>query len=306
MLSGGELARWLIERHGLEPGRFVVDTTADTTTGTTAGTTADSAADIAVETEDDIAADVADKSQPGNVPPFLERIDSYDGRIRYVDTQIRRLHAAVEGGRNRSATLWIITADHGEGLGAHGYLGHSMQIYQEQLHVPLIFHFSNGDFSGRVVRHLVRLVDILPTLTELLGEDAALMGERFGHMEGRSMLPLLQGRAEAFPVEYSFAERCPLPPGRQKSRWQGGGVYSLHDLRYKYIRRTSGEDEFFDLARDPGELLNRISENPPAMAEMTARLAARAPAVRAAHERLSDRPADESHRKELEALGYVE
>ena len=67
-----------------------------------------------------------------------------------------------------SNTLWVITSDHGEGLGNHSYKGHGQYIYNEQVRVPLIFYFSNSAYGNIKVGKLARHVDILPTLSDLI------------------------------------------------------------------------------------------------------------------------------------------
>ncbi len=53
-------------------------------------------------------------------------IRSYDGEIRYVDDQLRRLLAKLEQRDHYADSLIIFTADHGEGLYQHGWRGHEL------------------------------------------------------------------------------------------------------------------------------------------------------------------------------------
>ena len=80
---------------------------------------------------------------------LLRRIIKYDAEIRFVDAQIERLFHAVQAQDPGSNTLWVVTSDHGQGLANHDWFGHHLHIYNEQVHVPLILHFSNG--QGLVV-----------------------------------------------------------------------------------------------------------------------------------------------------------
>ena len=96
-------------------------------------------------------------SSPRNL---ANTFNQYDAQLRLVDDELRRLYSLMdESGHNRR-TLWIITSDHGEGLGNHGHMGHGKYIYQEQLRVPLILRLpgakprsqralSSGGGSGR-------------------------------------------------------------------------------------------------------------------------------------------------------------
>jgi len=94
----------------------------------------------------------------------------YDEAIRYVDTELERLHAAMATA-GRDAT-WVITADHGEEFGERGSWGHAHTLYPEQLRVPLVMSGARVPTHG-VVRQVVGLEDIAPTLAGLVGADHA-------------------------------------------------------------------------------------------------------------------------------------
>jgi arylsulfatase A-like enzyme len=61
----------------------------------------------------------------------------------------------------------VVVADHGQGLGGHGWFAHRL-LYQEQIHVPLLVRVP-GEPSGAVVDDLVRTIDILPTVLDAAG-----------------------------------------------------------------------------------------------------------------------------------------
>ena len=63
----------------------------------------------------------------------------YDGEIAYTDAQIGALLDELKRLGVYEKTLIIFTSDHGEGLGEHGELTHSLLIYDSTLHVPMIF-----------------------------------------------------------------------------------------------------------------------------------------------------------------------
>src|SRR5438477_449722 len=70
------------------------------------------------------------------------------------------------GDSSAGRTVVAVTADHGEGLDEHGEPTHGLFIYSSTVRVPLIFA-GPGVPSGRVVKPMVRLVDVAPTLLEL-------------------------------------------------------------------------------------------------------------------------------------------
>jgi arylsulfatase A-like enzyme len=179
---------------------------------------------------------------------LVERYDTYDAGIRFADRQVARLFDRVDA--LRPETLWIVTADHGEGLGNHDYDEHGRFLYNEQLHVPLIV-VGPGIAPG-TPRRLVRLVDILPTLAQWAGfaeRAAAIPAEGYSLLDPRPALGALAPR-------FAFAERRPKDRARNRQSWEEGEVRSLQTARYKLIDHSQGDDELYDLERDPFELEN--------------------------------------------------
>jgi len=224
---------------------------------------------------------------------ILAWIDSYDAQIAYADDQIRRVYESLEELELSGETLWIVTADHGEGLGSHGYAGHGWQVYQEQLRVPLIVHGSAGSIPARRFAGLVSLVDLFPTLIDLLG--GTVSGE-LAEWTGRSLRPLLAG--EELPgVAYAFAQRRPL-------RTTGGdGVFALLDGRHKLVLRTTGDDELFDLRADPLERVNVLPSGGEELARLRAELQRTLAAI--GTQGLASEEGAEEWLEELQKLGYA-
>src|SRR4030095_6507076 len=79
------------------------------------------------------------------------QIDAYDGEIAFTDDELGRLLAHLAAlGLDRD-TLVVVTADHGEGLGQHGVIGHAVNIYEEAVQVPLLLRWSGPLAAGRGV-----------------------------------------------------------------------------------------------------------------------------------------------------------
>ncbi len=177
---------------------------------------------------------------------LLAFIDDYDALIRDADGEVRRLYSALEELALPGATLWILTSDHGEGLGSHGYAGHGARLYNEQLHVPLLFHATDGSLAAREVDGLVLHLDLLPTLAEFLG--ASVAGPR-DELLGRSLVPLLRGeRSDAAP-RFAWAEKKGADEESDEAE-----LFAIQDEEHKLIRHQDGREEFFALSRDPLEL----------------------------------------------------
>jgi arylsulfatase A-like enzyme len=229
-----------------------------------------------------------------------ERIDRYDAQVLAADSQLRVLLEELH--RTSGRTLLIITADHGEGLLSHGYMGHGKHLYEEQIRVPLIFHDVSGRLRPSVVENLVRHVDLLPTAAELLGLP---LDARQLRLEGRSLTALLADPRADLGVEAGFAQRRPAGKSQLKNEgWLPGQVLAARGPRYKYVFNEGGTDEFYDLAEDPLELKNLIDTPIAEKARLRDWLIARDDAFRADHRAPAPREIDPHHLEELRALGY--
>jgi choline-sulfatase len=229
---------------------------------------------------------------------LLWRIDRYDAQLAYVDAELQRLVETASAGGRR--TLWIVAADHGEGLGDHHYTGHGRYLYQAQLRVPLIFFGGDRWHAGAVVQGMVRHVDVLPTVLELAGVEPP-PGAGF---EGRSLVGRLARPSAAADAAYAFSQRRPPDQMRLDNGWQPGLLLAAQGERYKYILSSDGQDEFYDLRADPRELNNLVGEDLEAKDELRRWLARKYQGL------LGDplAPAGQiegEYVEELKALGYL-
>lgn len=161
----------------------------------------------------------------------LERVRAlYDGNLAYVDDLIGQLLRAID-----DDTVVIVTADHGEALFEHRYIGHNTQLYEESIRVPLMLKLP-GQLPRRV-DDVVELIDLAPTILELAGVDVP------ASMQGRSL----------------------LDPGRDRvaftrTVWKRAR-YSARNDRYKLIWDSrTGVSELYDLEADPVEARNIYAE----------------------------------------------
>ena len=232
---------------------------------------------------------------------LLDRHHRYDAQIRWVDRELGRFFESQNAARPASPTARIVTADHSEGLGNHGIPGHGREVYREQLHVPLIFHFTAGSVEqGRRIDTRVRLVDLGPTIADLVGGD---FENRVTEMVGTSLLPLLKGTGE-WQESPIFAQRRPPDRKRLDQGWPPGDVYSLQ-LKNKKVIVPVGDLELYDLATDPFEL-NNLFEAEPELAQRLCLAAERRFRVLSQHGRsVSGGEIPEEVCEELKALGYL-
>jgi arylsulfatase len=108
--------------------------------------------------------------------PLLPGLDSedlrflralYQAELAVVDEHLKRLVSYLRDSEELDETVLVITSDHGEEFGEHGLFGHG-QVYQENLHIPLLIRASDAQASVRRAEP-VSLVDIMPTLLSHVG-----------------------------------------------------------------------------------------------------------------------------------------
>jgi len=95
-----------------------------------------------------------------------EKINQYDGEIRFMDTQLGILLDYLKTNNLYSDSIIIIFGDHGEQFLEHGHLTHGFMLYDEETHVPLMVR--NGK-AARKIDYTVSLVDVFPTILDLAG-----------------------------------------------------------------------------------------------------------------------------------------
>jgi arylsulfatase A-like enzyme len=205
--------------------------------------------------------------------------DSYAGAVGFIDFQLSRVMNFLGERGLLDRTVVVIVGDHGESLGEHGEVSHGLFVYQSVIHVPLIIHAPLAFVrAGRIVDP-VRIVDVMPTVLDLLGQPPQPA------VEGRTLLPLMNGSAKTLALEAYSESRY----GFDRFGWSA--LVALRRGDFKLI--VAPRPELYDLASDPLELNNLYGQ--------------RAALVTALTERLQeiDRPADAAARARLSALGYV-
>lgn len=120
----------------------------------------------------------------------------YDGEITYWDFQFDKMLSYLGDRGLLDNSIVVITSDHGEMFGEHGKWTHGSSLYEEVLRVPLLIRYPGMLAAGQIVNTPVHMMDITPTLLDLLGVPIP------GHMEGQSLLPVIQGSelAESRPI----------------------------------------------------------------------------------------------------------
>ncbi|CAG7617628.1 sulfatase-like hydrolase/transferase [Paenibacillus allorhizosphaerae] len=184
----------------------------------------------------------------------------YYGMVSQVDDAVGLVLQQLEALGIADETIVVFTSDHGDMCGAHRMMDKHYILYDDVVKVPLIVKYPGLSAPGTVCDAFVyNLLDVPPTILELLELQAP------DSMQGRSLLPLLQGGGNA-PTDWRDAVVASY-------NGQQFGLYTQRMIRtkdWKYIWNTTDVDELYDLAQDPGELNNRITD--PAAADTVKQL----------------------------------
>jgi arylsulfatase A-like enzyme len=95
---------------------------------------------------------------------------AYLAEVAYADHLLGRLFARLRELGLYDPALIVVTADHGELLGEHGFVSHGARLDPELVEIPLIVKWP-GQRQGRRERHLTSLVDLFPTILRAAGVE---------------------------------------------------------------------------------------------------------------------------------------
>jgi choline-sulfatase len=177
-------------------------------------------------------------------PPYKEEFSGrlYDGEIAYMDNYVGAVLDRLETKGILEKTVIIVAGDHGEGLGDKVEIGHGIFLYEVSLRVPLIFHNTKIFPRPRVSESQARLVDVAPTILDLIG----LKDEAAG-MQGQSLAPRLKGKAGK---DLDSLIETFLP--RESFGWSE--LVGIISGPWKFIQAP--RPELYDLKSDPEEKKN--------------------------------------------------
>jgi arylsulfatase A-like enzyme len=216
----------------------------------------------------------------------VEQINAlYDAEILYMDHYLGQLVKYLKAHDLHENTFIIVTADHGELLGEHGMSGHGTHLTQQELHVPLFLKYPSNEVSPGRTDVPVQLNDIFAIILERVGIEKpkniqAGTPPEVGH-------PIL-------------AEVYPRPALSQEGDWR-----AIFEGDFKFVWNSKGHNVLFNLRNDPGESDNLVLQ----LSEKAARM------LLTMNEYLTKLPkpgppapaqeVDESTKRALKSLGYV-
>ncbi|MCK9431374.1 MAG: sulfatase-like hydrolase/transferase [Candidatus Omnitrophica bacterium] len=164
-------------------------------------------------------------------------VESYDMAVRYTDEKlINPVLRKVKELKLYGKTIIIITADHGELLGEHGFYGHNHLLVDESLRVPLIIRFPCLR-NPRSIKALAQGVDIMPTVLELTGLIVP------SQVQGKSLVGLMCKTGSGNAREYVISE--------------GESGKTIRSADWRLLFDYSGNCLLYNVVSDPGGYDNK-------------------------------------------------
>ena len=163
-------------------------------------------------------------------------VAQYDGEIAAADQEVGKVLDALDRSGAAARTLVVITSDHGESLGEHGYFfDHGQDVFDPSLRIPLLVALP-GVAGGARSDALASTLDLVPTVLD------AVKVSYPPDLAGTSLLPALRGQAL---------------PGRDRLVARNDrNLTASFDRRLKVVATPTDTDlgfALFDRAVDPGE-----------------------------------------------------
>lgn len=205
-----------------------------------------------------------------------EKFNSYLNALRIGDEAFGRLLDGLKQSGQLDSTLVVVLGDHGEAFGEHGTYSHGSALYEENVHIPLLF-INSHLFQGQANDRVGGLIDIGPTIFDILGLKMP------GQWQGHSLFS-----ANRPDRTFFFAP------------WRGVQFgYRIGD-RKVIFNANAGRTEVYDLKADPGEKKNLFGDS---ITDETAVLQPIADWVQSQRPRIARLVAD--HTKDAPACGIT-
>jgi len=185
---------------------------------------------------------------PDGPPASASDAARYDHEILVTDRHIGELVDYVETSSTRYPIVWIVTADHGEGLGDHGIKYHNNNFYKELCHAPLVIKAPGA--RHRRIEGPVSLHDIGPTVMNLARIEP---DPRY---EGRSL-------GDSMVVGREHLDRAVFHQAVYSQRGVKHEMFGVTTQHWRYFwDRLNNTRELYNLDDDPLEQVNLVMAEP--------------------------------------------
>jgi arylsulfatase A-like enzyme len=214
----------------------------------------------------------------------------YDENVLEEDSRVGAFLSSLDKAL-LDRTIIVVLSEHGEMFARHGRFGRAGAIrgtlYDDVLHVPLLIKLPGE--PGRRVRGLAQLVDVMPTLLELMGLPPP------ARLQGASLLPLISRGAAVNSEVYAGTRYNSYLPQTYAPYAFSSLNETVRDLNWKLIHEVTFPEaghgkaggkagglaagkgpeetfELYDLAADPGENVNLAESRPGVLKELSEKL----------------------------------
>lgn len=183
------------------------------------------------------------------VPSFDALYKQYCETVHGLDENLGRVLDYLDASGLSESTLLLYMGDNGFALGEHGFYD-KRDAFEESIRVPMLAYAPGLIEPQSRITEMVQNIDIAPTLLDVAG----LEPPGSARMDGRSFLPLLEGRSirwrDHILYEYYWEWNFPATPT----------IFAIRTERYKYVYYHGlwDQDGFYDLQADPYERHNLI------------------------------------------------
>lgn len=166
----------------------------------------------------------------------------YKNNIMYADHLANQVFEALKEHGMFESTMIVVTSDHGESMGEHGYFGHNKSVFEQMIWVPMVIKVPGVEASR--ISQQIGWIDIFPTFAELFDLEHEPV-----EFQGRSVAPLLMGM-EQEPADYYY------------SRAAGNAIiWGFRGETHKFVMHED-RDFYFNYVEDPLETNNLIDQFP--------------------------------------------
>jgi len=240
-----------------------------------------------------------DPHDPYSPPePFNTRYQAepYDGEIAYTDSVVGKLIAGLKARGLFDNSLLAVMADHGEAFGEHGERHHGIFLYDETIHVPLVFKLPGRTAPGKIADR-VGLVDVAPTVLQVahLPVPPVTQGKSLLRQMGLEQPSVANPRTDSDLQRPVFSESA---YGHLSFGWST--LRAWRTGKYLYIEAPSRE--LYDQSADPSAANNLASQSKAVADTAAAQIAEFIRMIKGSAEERTELSPEQ--KENLHALGY--
>jgi arylsulfatase A-like enzyme len=201
------------------------------------------------------------------ITPLLQKAMDVDFERRVeavqdVDRMIGNLERTLRERGALDNTYFVFSSDNGYHMGDHRLLPGKQTAFDTDIRVPLVIA-GPGIKPETKINDVTESIDLAPTFEAIGGLQAP------SWVDGRSLLPLLQGTAGHWPQQAALIEHH---AHRKQSRSDpdlqspASGVppsyEAIRTANALYVEYVTGDREYYNLRTDPYEIHNLIHQTP--------------------------------------------